>query len=473
MNIVVAGGSAAGLFTSLLLARAGHSVVLVEQEQLKLADDVDSAAKSAFRAAAPHIVQPHIVMARCRELLIEHLPDIHADLIGAGVNEVPFSLQMPESLADSDFRPGDERLTVLMTRRAAIDWVLQRAVRAEPRVTMRCGLRTVGLLARHGSPPHVTGIRTAEENIPADLVVDAMGYRTPIDHWLKEIEAQPTSMLRAECGVAYFSRHYKLPAEGDLPGPATARLVAGLDEFTAGIWAGDNRTMQLAVAPLAKDHRFKTMRRPEVFTAVLRTVPFFAGWLDVLEPITDIFTMGAVQNTMRRLVVDGSPLVTGLVSVGDSVCTTNPTLGRGLTLALSRAVDLARALAEHGDDPPGQALVMDQMAAERILPFYEDQAVTDGVRLAMLEHTIYDAPLPAPATPVSNRTNFGELRTAAMFDGTALRAFWRIMGMINRPEEVYTDPAVVARTRAVLSEHASGRGMAQPTREQLLAALAT
>ena len=49
---------------------------------------------------------------------------------------------------------------------------------------------------------------------------------------------------------------------------------------------------------------------------------------------------------------------------------------------------------------------------------------------------------------------------------------WKIMGMIGRPDEVYTDPQVVACTHAVLRHHGGGPSMAQPTRAQLLAALA-
>ena len=125
-----------------------------------------------------------------------------------------------------------------------------------------------------------------------------------------------------------------------MPGLAATRQVMGLDEFTVGIWGADNGTMQLAVAPLATDHRFRTLKHPEVFTALLRTVPTYAAWLDVLDPISNVFPMGALHNTLRRLVVGGAPAVTGLYAIGDSVCTTNPTLGRGLSLALSGAVDL-------------------------------------------------------------------------------------------------------------------------------------
>jgi len=44
---------------------------VLERDSLEPAPDVESAAAAAFRPSAPQIVQPHIVMARCRELLIE------------------------------------------------------------------------------------------------------------------------------------------------------------------------------------------------------------------------------------------------------------------------------------------------------------------------------------------------------------------------------------------------------------------
>jgi hypothetical protein len=57
-------------------------------------------------------------------------------------------------------------------------------------------------------------------------------------------------------------------------------------------------------------------------------------------------------------------------------------------------------------------------------------------------------------------------------DPTAFRAFWKIQGMSCPPEEVYTDPHVVACTQNVLDHLGNEAPMAQPTREHLLAALA-
>jgi flavin-dependent dehydrogenase len=220
------------------------------------------------------------------------------------------------------------------------------------------------------------------------------------------------------------------------------------------------------------DRRFRTLKHPEVFTAVLRTVPTYAAWLDVLDPISHVFPMAGLHNTLRRLVADGAPVATGLHAIGDSVCTTNPTLGRGLGLALSGAADLVDTLDERGDDWTALALALDGLVADRVAPFYEDQAVVDAARLAMLRHTIFDAPAPGPPAAIADRVDYAQLRTAALFDPTAFRAFWRVMGMIRRPDEVYADPRVVACARDVLQRHGGVPPVVQPTREQLLAALA-
>jgi hypothetical protein len=113
----------------------------------------------------------------------------------------------------------------------------------------------------------------------------------------------------------------------------------------------------------------------------------------------------------------------------------------------------------------------DAWVAEHVVPFYDDQAAIDAARLAQLRHTVFGAPAPPPAG--ADRITYAQLRTAAQFDPTALRAFWTIMGMLRRPDAVYTDPRVVAATRAVLGRRGSGPPVAQPTRAQLLAALAS
>src|SRR5580700_11054058 len=119
-----------------------------------------------------------------------------------------------------------------------------------------------------------------------------------------------------------------------------------------------------------------------------------------MDPIIDVFSMAGLHNTLRRMVVDGSPVATGLHAIGDSVCTTNPTLGRGLALALSGAADLVDAVGENPADPAAQALALDRLVGANVVPYYDDQAVIDAARLAMMRHIIFGAPPPqASRTP--------------------------------------------------------------------------
>jgi 2-polyprenyl-6-methoxyphenol hydroxylase-like FAD-dependent oxidoreductase len=470
VRIIIIGGSAAGLCGALILARDGHVVTVLERDHLEPAADVEAAAAAAARPTAPQIMLPHVLLATFRELLRERLPDVHAALLAAGVRDAALDTQMPTTLHDRAPRPGDERLRPLMTRRATLDWVLARTAATEPGVELRHGVHVTGLLADPGDPPAVRGVRTDHGDLTGDLVVVAGGRRAPLDRWLAATGAARSRTRVAECGLAYYGRHYRLRA-GDLPGPAETRVVAGLDEFTVGIWSGDNATMQLALAPLAADRRFRSARDPDVFTATVRTVPFDASWLDVLEPITDVTVMGGLHNTLRRLVTDGRPVATGLLAVGDAVCTTNPTFGRGLSVVLRTVTDLADTLTTHPDDPYAQALAMDRAVADHIEPWYADQAETDAARLAILRHTVLGAAPPPPPASAAGRVTFAQLRVAAQVDPTAFRALVRTMGMVGHPEDIYRDPHLVARVQAVLTEDRTPPPMPQPTRDQLEAAL--
>jgi hypothetical protein len=64
------------------------------------------------------------------------------------------------------------------------------------------------------------------------------------------------------------------------------------------------------------------------------------------------------------------------------------------------------------------------------------------------------------------------LRAAAATHPTAFRALWKINGMVCPPDEVYTDPDVIACTRETLGRLGPPPPAAQPSRAQLLAALA-
>jgi hypothetical protein len=61
---------------------------------------------------------------------------------------------------------------------------------------------------------------------------------------------------------------------------------------------------------------------------------------------------------------------------------------------------------------------------------------------------------------------------SSLHDAILFRAFWRIVGMLGRPDDIYTDPDVVTRTQDVLRSPDTPATMTHPTRAELDAALA-
>ena len=81
------------------------------------------------------------------------------------------------------------------------------------------------------------------------------------------------------------------------------------------------------------------------------------------------------------------------------------------------------------------------------------------------------APPPAPAAP--GRVTFAQLRSAAPHDPLIFRAYSEGHGRLScRPGDLYTDPAIAARTHEIIRGRGTGPPITQPTRDQLLTALA-
>ena len=202
------------------------------------------------------------------------------------------------------------------------------------------------------------------------------------------------------------------------------------------------------------------------------SVPYYAAWLDVLDPLTEVSVMGGLHNTLRRLVIEGAAVAHGLHAVGDSVCTTNPTVARGLCTTMRTVADLADIVAAHPEDLDAQAHCMDQMVGQNIEPWYHDQTAIDTARLAMLRHTVLGAAAFTPSTS-TDRITFGELRRASQLDPTAFRALWRVLGMLVPPDEVYQDPTLITLIRRTLAQGTPVPSLAQPSHDELNNALSS
>jgi flavin-dependent dehydrogenase len=200
--------------------------------------------------------------------------------------------------------------------------------------------------------PRVIGVQLGGTTLEADLVVDAMGRRTTAPRWIAAIGGRPMTERSNDCSIIYYCRYYHLrdaktlPDGPTIPGP---RGDLGYGAFTT--FPGDNRTFCGLISIPPGDRALKGVRDVAAFEAAVATMPALRAWADpeIVEPITDVLSMGSLQNTIRMF-SDGRPPVLGLIVVGDAVIHTDPALSLGLSFALIHARHLATVLREHRDD---------------------------------------------------------------------------------------------------------------------------
>lgn len=337
-RVLVIGGGVTGLATGLLTARGGAEVTIVERDVLP-AGPIE-AAPDLSRPGVPHYLQPHAFIPRARLELRRELPDVYDALLEAGASEVDLRAKLPGPV-----QPEDADLVYLAVRRPLIEWALRAAVAAEPAITVRAGVRVEAITAERGV---VTGVRTDDGELAADLVVDAHGRRPVPAGWLGASGATDPERAVNSCGVVYYCRYYRQRPGFELPdGPWFLSPRGDLGYLAFASFPGDNGTFAALLAAPAGVLDWRVLNHPAAFEAVVARIPALASWVNPVgvDPITDVMPMAGLRNSFTER---ASP-VPGLLLAGDAYCHTDPTLAHGLAFGLIHAAAIARAAADHTD----------------------------------------------------------------------------------------------------------------------------
>jgi 2-polyprenyl-6-methoxyphenol hydroxylase-like FAD-dependent oxidoreductase len=454
VNVVVVGGGVAGLATAVQLGRAGHVVTVIERDDTPMPASADEAFEWN-RRGAPQVRHSHAFLARLRNLLRDHQPDILEALLAEGATEMRFGDGVPPEM-EFEPEPGDDDLVMIACRRTTFEWVLRRAALAEANVTIRTGVAAVGLLPASAPDATVGGILLDDgTELGADLVVAANGRRSAVADWLAEIGAQPVTETVEDTGIVYASRFYRLLPDAELP-PRTGPIGGDLGYVKYGTFVGDNRTFSITLAvPTDDDELRRRLAEPATFDAAARSLPATAPWLDGrAEPITpEVHMMAGLLNKWSDYVIDGEPAAIGLVPVGDAVLCTNPLYGRGCSTAYWSARLLAQAIAQHPDDLRAVAVSYDEALRTEIHPWYRSSVEQDRearrVAAALLagEDPYGDASDPRAFTRSVLRDG---LAPALRSDQVVLRVFVRNLNLLSPPDALLTDADFGAKVFAVL-----------------------
>lgn len=342
-HAVVLGAGIAGLLAARVLSEFYDSVSVVERDRLP--------DHPCHRRGIPQGRHAHNFHSRGLQVLDELFPGMLEDLSRAGAVVVDdgdlsrfyvrfgrYELKHSGTFTDPD------ALALHMTTRPFMEFHLRRRVKGLPNVTFLDGHDVSGLLTTANI---VNGVRiTRRYNgfltaLDADLVVDAMGRGARTPAFLESLGYERPPEHRAVARYGYASQQLSMP-EGSI----AQRLVM----FNPGggrpgglLLANEHDTFMLAIAVPADGGEPPTDFDAMLAMAEPSLPPAIIEGLRGAYPIGEAVTYQHAAAIWRRY-DQMAEFPTGLLVVGDALCSLDPTYGQGMTIAALEALTLRDCL---------------------------------------------------------------------------------------------------------------------------------
>jgi 2-polyprenyl-6-methoxyphenol hydroxylase-like FAD-dependent oxidoreductase len=346
MKVAVVGAGPIGLVTAYALAERGHDVVVVDPDPGPTPDG------SWRRRGVMQFMHPHFFRHQVREGLTTHAPAMWDAVLAAGA----VVCDAPEM--------APPHMTSLACRRLVFERALRGAAREHGRVDVVQGHAESVVV----DGDRVTGVVVDGSLVDAELVVAASGRTSRFaDDLRPPAEGGP-------CGLSYVSRMYRA-RPGVEPLSSNVPLGAQYPGYLTIVFPQDAGTLSALIVRASSDSELSMLWQGPCFEAAAALIPNLAPWTDPerFEPITDVMRGGTLTNSYRG---QGSPPA-GLYFIGDAVCTTNPSAGRGITLGFMQVAALLRALEEHGNSKDASG-AFEAECLDTVKPWYDDHVVDDA-----------------------------------------------------------------------------------------------
>ncbi|WP_327727361.1 pyridine nucleotide-disulfide oxidoreductase [Streptomyces sp. NBC_00487] len=362
---VVIGASMAGMLAAAALARSVDEVIVLERDELPDAPRP--------RKGLPQGRHAHVLLPSGRDAIDELVPGggVRKRLLAAGARERGLTSGLVTLGPQGWYRRSRHHDThpLLIGSRDLLDWTVRDAVLES---TTRVRIRRASATGLLGTAERVTGVRItgdgggdrAEESLRAELVVDASGRGTRVEHWLAALGITGIRKDVVDSGLVYATRLYRIPegAESFPPAQVTADPAAGRPGRSGLLLPIEGNRWLVS---LSGTRGAEPTGSPDDFVPFARGLrhPLVSRLIAGAEPLTDVTLSRSTRNERRYFEKSGT-WPEGLVALGDAVATYNPVYGQGMSVAALGARELGRELDRTGVGAPGLARRAQRAAAK-------------------------------------------------------------------------------------------------------------
>jgi 2-polyprenyl-6-methoxyphenol hydroxylase-like FAD-dependent oxidoreductase len=426
-HAVVIGASMGGLLAARVLADHFARVTIIERDAIPPLGE--------HRKGVPQGQHAHGLLARGREILDDFFPGITDELVAKGAIRGDVAGDAIWHAAGDVIAAAASGLTAVLLSRPLLEGQVRARVLALANVALRDSTDVLGLTASSGNAL-VTGVCLrrpdgTEEELRADLVVDASGRAAKSRAWLEALGYVPPVQDEVRVGLGYTTRLYRRRPEHF--GGKLGYIITTQPPNPRGgaVLAIEGDRWIVSLAGYFGEHAPADEKGFADFAAGMPS----RGVYDLIrtaEPVSDFVTFKFPASTRNRYeALRRFPA--GYLVFGDAISRFNPVFGQGMTSAALQAVALRECLASE-TTPLWRAFFA---KAARVVEVPWSIAVGADLAFPQTE---------GRRGPMVNFLNWyvGKLHRAAQRDAALALAFHKVANLMAPPPSLLK-PAVLWR----------------------------
>ncbi|PEY77285.1 FAD-dependent oxidoreductase [Bacillus cereus] len=332
---IVIGGSMAGKFAAKALSTSFKEVIIIE------ADERWDGKSS--RKRVPQSNHPHVLLKGGENAIEELFPNITNELIEAGSIINNFTRDLKWHQFGLWKQPFIGEVHMIQQSRPLLEWHIQKRIHQISNITIKYETLVKGLLV-DAKLNKVCGVKVkyletnTQEEVHADLVVDASGFGSKSIEWLREYEIK-VQEEKVRIDLFYATKMFKLKENEELD-CCNMLMSPSFPDNPYGVLIQtieDNRYF-VTFSGYANEKAPQTDDEFYDFAENL-SISNVTDFLNKAEGITDIKTYKIPYQVRRRFdLVNNVP--EGLLVIGDAQCRFDPVFGQGVSVAAMEAHQL-------------------------------------------------------------------------------------------------------------------------------------